>query len=78
MITLVLGIAGLALSCVGCGGIIGLAGVILGFLGLNKVPGNNAKIGLALSGLSIIVALVVVCMGGFLISLGGNTSSGGY
>jgi hypothetical protein len=78
VVTLVLGIAGLALSCVGCGGIIGLAGVILGILGLNKVPGNNAKIGLVLSGLSIIVALVVVCAGGFLVSLGGSTSSGGY
>jgi hypothetical protein len=76
-ITLVLGITGLALSCVGCGGILGLAGVILGFLGLNKVPGSRGKIGLVLSGLSIIVALVVVCLGGFLMTQA-QTSSGSY
>jgi hypothetical protein len=76
-ITLVLGIAGLALSCVGCGGILGLAGVILGFLGMNKFPDNKGKIGLILSGLSIIVALLVVCVGGFFISQI-QTSSGSY
>ena len=76
-VTLVLGIAGLVLSCVGCGGILGLAGVILGILGMNKFPDNKGKIGLIVSALSIIVALLVVCVGGFLMSQI-QTSSGSY
>jgi hypothetical protein len=63
-VTLVLGIAGLALSCVGCGGLFAIGGLVTGFMGLKSAPGSNNKIGLVLSGLGIIVSLIAVC--GFL------------
>ena len=61
-ISLILGIIGLIFSCVGCGGIFSIAGGILGIMAM-KTPGKaQGKIGLILSIIGLVIAIIVVCV----------------
>ncbi len=75
-ITLILGILGLVFSCVGCGGLPAIAGLITGFASLKSSSDSKGKIGLVLSGLGLIIAIIVTCVvGGLIIS---NSPNYGY
>jgi hypothetical protein len=77
IITLILGIAGLLLSCVGCGGLISIVGIVAGVMGLkNSANRQMTIIGLVLSGLGLIVTLIFVCL--FVFYLSSGNSSGSY
>jgi hypothetical protein len=77
LITLILGIAGLLLSCIGCGGLISIVGIVAGVLGLkNSANRRMTIIGLVLSGLGVIVTLIFACI--FVFYLSSGNSSGYY
>jgi hypothetical protein len=61
-IALGLGGVGCLLSFLGCGGLISLLGVIAGFLALKTSGRRNGTIGLVLSIVGLIIALVMVCI----------------
>lgn len=61
-ISLVLGIIGILFSCLGCGGILSIAGAITGYLSLKTTSRQTGTIGLIISGLGIIATLVFVCI----------------
>jgi hypothetical protein len=62
LISLILGIIGLILSCVGCGGLISIVGAITGFISLKTSSRSKGIIGIILSGLGLVVSLIVVCL----------------
>lgn len=62
IITLVLGGVGLLFSCVGCGGIFSILGLITGFLSLKTPERKKGTIGMILSGLGLLVSLIMVCI----------------
>ena len=62
LVALILGIAGVVLSCVGCGGLISIFGVIVGILALKTPDRQKGMIGLILSGLGILITLILGCI----------------
>ena len=82
-VSLVLGIVSILLSCVGCGGVISIAGLITGYLSRKTTSKQGGTIGMILSAIGLIVTIVFVCI--FLVAtiasiMNGNRSSypGGY
>ena len=74
--SVILGAVGILLSCIGCGGLIGLAGLVAGILALKTPDKKMGTIGIILSAVSILAALVVIV--GFVIYLSLTANSGGY
>jgi hypothetical protein len=60
--SLILGIAGIIFSCVGCGGILSVIGLITGYLSLKTAGRQNGIIGLILSGIGLIISIVAICI----------------
>ena len=74
---LILGIVAVALSCVGCGGLVSIAGLITGYLSLKTSSRQMGIIGMILSGVGIIIAIIAT----FIIFAGilnGNSNSYSY
>jgi hypothetical protein len=62
LVALILGIAGIVLSCVGCGGLISIVGVIVGIMSLKTPDRQKGMIGLILSGLGLLITLIFGCI----------------
>jgi len=62
MISIVLGVLGMALSCIGCGGLLSLLGLAAGFLSLKTSSRQTGIIGMVLSGIGLVLTLAMLCL----------------
>ncbi len=62
VISLVLGILGIALSCIGCGGLLSLLGLAAGYLSLKTSSRQNGIIGMVLSSIGLVLTLALLCL----------------
>ena len=76
IVTLGLGIASLLFSCVGCGGLISILGIIAGIMSLKTSGRQTGMIGLILSIIGLLISLVILCI--YLFAIVGSFSSNGY
>ncbi len=65
LVSLGLGIAGIAFSCVGCGGLLSLLGLIAGVISLKTSGRQTGRIGMILSVIGLLVTLVFLCLYAF-------------
>ncbi len=71
-----LGIAGVVFSCVGCGGLLSLLGLIAGVMSLKTSGRQTGLIGVILSIIGLLVTLVFLCLYAF--AYFGSVSSRSY
>ncbi len=76
LIALGLGIAGVVFSCVGCGGLLSILGLIAGIMSLKTSGRQTGLIGLILSIIGLLVTLVFLCLYAF--AYIGSVRSGSY
>ncbi len=76
IVTLGLGIASLLFSCIGCGGLFSILGIIAGIMSLKTSVRQMGLIGLILSIVGLLISLVVLCIALFAII--GSMGNGGY
>lgn len=61
-ISLVIGAVGLLFSCIGCGGILSLLGLVAGILAQKTSSKSNGKIGIILSAIGLVISIIMVCL----------------
>ena len=75
MVALILGILAVVLSWIACGGIIAIPGLIVGYLSLKTSGRQMGIIGMILSGIGLVIAIIFACIFGAAFMQSGNSSS---